>query len=69
MSRETTTVHICDRCKREFELNGYVIERLTYQLSGYDPRGDGGAKIGPHDFCQTCTSSFKGWMKEGARDD
>lgn len=60
MRAETVIVtNTCDKCGRDMEREcGMVIENLSAQISGYDPRGSGGHKVSDLEFCYSCSRAL-----------
>ncbi len=57
MRKETVIVeNTCDKCGAKMErVAGMVIENLSAQISGYDPRGSGGHSVKNLEFCYSCS--------------
>jgi len=57
MRKETVTVECtCDKCGKPMKREcGMIIEDLSAQISGYDPRGSGGYKIEKKEYCYDCS--------------
>jgi len=57
MRTETVIVtNTCDKCGEEMQReSGMIIENLSAQVSGYDPRGSGGHSIKNREYCYSCS--------------
>jgi hypothetical protein len=59
--------YVCDRCENEFKLSGEIIQNLNYNI-GFYGRDSGGGDVKGICFCETCTSLFQRWMRDGKPD-
>lgn len=63
MAKIVTETHQCDRCKEPLERTcSLIIENMSFTMSGYDPRGFGGAKHKGLEFCYRCSNEFVAWV-------
>jgi len=67
--KKTTTECFCDRCGGKLErVCGLIIEDMSFQASGYDPRGSGGAGHKGLEFCYACSTQFYEWVFRREKD-
>jgi hypothetical protein len=64
MAKIVTEKYVCDRCGGPLVKEcGLIIEDVSMSISGYDPRGSGGATKRGLEFCYSCSDQLNKWLQ------